>query len=410
MPVFKSRTDKWLAIDQALRHGARGLEPLPGLPYLLSKKRGARNQAHLPKLEPEKIIQWAREHHEQTGKWPSQMSGRVCGDEDETWCGINAALAAGGRGLPGGSSLAHFMEDYGLKRHLFELPRFTKDIILEWADAYYARFGAWPSLSSGQIPEAQNETWHKIDSALRQGCRGLPAGTSLAIFLESHRGRRNYQEPPSLSEEQILAWADVHLLRHGRYPVKSSRKIEGVPGESWKAVDTALRTGSRGLKPDSSLSMLLTLHRGVAPKYTEPVTTEQILAWADDHYAAHGRYPSLESGAIAAVPGRTWQQIDHALRVGKCGLPRRSSLAIFLQEHSRKRNYGNSPDLTEKQIVSWARDFFLSKGVWPNKKAGVIEGTSGETWRAISDALKNGKRGLPGGSSLAGILQDYGLK
>ena len=45
--------------------------------------------------------------------------------------------------------------------------------ILAWADAHQARTGQWPMAESGPIPEAPDETWSKVNSALRNGTRGF---------------------------------------------------------------------------------------------------------------------------------------------------------------------------------------------------------------------------------------------
>ena len=39
--------------------------------------------------------------------------------------------------------------------------------------------------------------------------------------------------------------------------------------------------------------------------------------------------------------------------------------------------------------------------------SGAIPGTNGETWAMVHGALRHGRRGLPGGSSLARFLADH---
>ncbi len=44
--------------------------------------------------------------------------------------------------------------------------------ILEWADAYHARTGAWPKATRAEaIPETLADTWFRVDKALRDGAR-----------------------------------------------------------------------------------------------------------------------------------------------------------------------------------------------------------------------------------------------
>ena len=64
-----------------------------------------------------------------------------------------------------------------------------------------------------------------------------------------------------LMEEQILAWADAHHGRTGRWPNTRSGSVAGAPGQTWNAVNTALYAGYRGLPGGDSLAKLLGRHR-----------------------------------------------------------------------------------------------------------------------------------------------------
>jgi hypothetical protein len=57
-----------------------------------------------------------------------------------------------------------------------------------------------------------------------------------------------------LAVEQILAWAEAHRARTGRWPRAESGAIRDAPGENWYAVNHALAYGYRGLPGGSSLS------------------------------------------------------------------------------------------------------------------------------------------------------------
>jgi hypothetical protein len=56
-------------------------------------------------LTVQKILMWADEHHQRTGKWPHAKSSPVYGVPGEAWNAISVALRRGLRGLPGRSSL-----------------------------------------------------------------------------------------------------------------------------------------------------------------------------------------------------------------------------------------------------------------------------------------------------------------
>jgi hypothetical protein len=90
--------------------------------------------------------------------------------------------------------------------------------ILQWAREYRKRTKRWPTIRSGPIIGSRGETWWNVDSALRLGLRGLPAGSSLAQLLEEDYGIINPKNLPPLTIAEILAWADAHRQRHGKWP------------------------------------------------------------------------------------------------------------------------------------------------------------------------------------------------
>jgi hypothetical protein len=73
-------------------------------------------------------------------------------------------------------------------------PKLTLEQVVAWADAHFACAGSWPSRLSGPVGGAPGETWGALETALRQGHRGLPGGDSLARLLARERsvGRRGW--------------------------------------------------------------------------------------------------------------------------------------------------------------------------------------------------------------------------
>jgi hypothetical protein len=69
---------------------------------------------------------------------------------------------------------------------------------------------------------------------------------------------------PPLTVAQILAWADEHHAHTGSWPSAGSGPVAGAEGETWKAVDSALARGHRGLPRGDSLSRLLRRERGMS--------------------------------------------------------------------------------------------------------------------------------------------------
>jgi hypothetical protein len=316
--------ETWVAIDAALRGGFRGLpKGLSLSTFLVAHER----RAGKDDLTVEQILVWAKTHHARTSEWPAQRSGVVHDAEGEAWTAINEALRSGFRGLPKGSSLSKLLVAHGLREAKDDL---TVEQILKGAEAHHAGTGKWPTTSSGVVDDAPGETWVAIDAALRGGVRGLPKGSSLSKLLVAH-GRREAKD--DLTVEQILKWADAHHARTGDWPTETSGVVHDAPGENWRAINAALRRGSRGLPKGASLLQFLMAHGRREAK--DGLTVEQILKWANAHYARKDKWPTQRSGVVHDAPGENWRAINAALRRGSRGLPKGSSLLQFLVAHGR---------------------------------------------------------------------------
>jgi hypothetical protein len=97
--------------------------------------------------------------------------------------------------------------------------------------------------------------------------------------------------------------------------------------------------------------------------------------------------------------------MEDALRCGLRGLPGGSSLALLLLERRGVRNHVHLAPLKLRDIRRWARAHRQRTGTWPTALSGPIPEAPGENWNAVNQALYNGSRGLPGGSSLARLLK-----
>jgi hypothetical protein len=96
--------------------------------------------------------------------------------------------------------------------------------------------------------------------------------------------------------------------------------------------------------------------------------------------------------------------VDAALRLGLRGLPGGESLARLLLRERGVRNPSLLPPLTREQILEWAEDHRRRTGDWPACTDGDVLAEPGEKWRNIDAALREGRRGLPGGDTLARLL------
>jgi hypothetical protein len=210
-----------------------------------------------PRLTITQILAWADRHYERHGRWPRTKRDTVDEVAGLTWFRVDADLRYGHRGLPGGSSLARLLVRRRGARSTRYLPPLGIRQILRWADAHRQRLGAWPSQWSGPIPDSGGETWQSVNRALRNGARGLPAGSSLLKLLARERGRRHQGAPPRLQIETIVAWIAAHFERTGEWPTPRSGVVADAPEETWSAVRQALKHGTRGLPPGVTLSYLV---------------------------------------------------------------------------------------------------------------------------------------------------------
>ena len=221
---------------------------------------------------------------------------------------------------------------------------------------------------------------------------------------------------PVLTIDQVLYWADAHHERTGAWPNTKSGPIVNAPGETWQAMDSALREGCRGFSVLAKLTLvrLLAEYRGVRnPKRLPPFSIKQILAWADAHYRRTGRWPTADSGPIPEAPGETWLRVETALRVGVRGLPGGDSLARLLntkRAKGRARSIARLSPLRKRMILTWADSHFQRTGKWPTATSGAVIDEPTETWSGINASLSRGLRGLPGGKSLAQFLAQHRRK
>jgi hypothetical protein len=400
--------ETWSGINAALGKGSRGLPGGTTLPRLIAEHRNVRNPGNLPNLTVEQVLAWADAHHRRMGDWPNLQSGAIPEEPGEKWANINAALRNGHRGFSDGSSLAQLLAEHRGARSVWNLPQLSIDDILRWADAHRKRADKWPGRETGPIAEALGETWMNVDAALKVGLRGLPGGSSLAQLLAGNRDVRNKMELPKLTVDQILTWADAHLRRTGKWPMCKAGPIADAPHETWRTIDCALSRGLRGLSSGSSLAQLLMDYRGVRKRKRPPeLSIEQILVWCDSYHEGTGKWPIVLSGLIDDAPGETWTGVDQALGKGQRGLPGGSSLAKLLVEHRGVRNRNCPPILTIGQILIWADGHRDRTGRWPTVKYGPVINAPDETWSIIDGALREGLRGLTGGSSLARLIKEH---
>lgn len=76
----------------------------------------------------------------------------------------------------------------------------------------------------------------------------------------------------------------------------------------------------------------------------------------------------------------------------------------------RRVSYGSGTapchPLTLRQVKAWVLAHHAATGEWPKYASGPIRGVTGETWGAVDNALRKGRRGLRGGSSVAKVVRE----
>ena len=207
---------------------------------------------------------------------------------------------------------------------------------------------------------------------------------------------------PPLSMEEILSLADDYRATHGRWPNANSGRIDGM-ALTWTTINERLRRGHRGLPEGASLLRMLKQYRQARVREGPLLTEQQILAWADAHFA---RAWPLAEGDFGQNHGNQGDVVER----GQCAAERRPRAAEVLAisvagRTPRCAERPGPPALTEEAILAWADAYFAEHGRWPKDDSGRIAGTQ-ETWRSVDNALRRGRRGLPA-SSLARLLKEY---
>jgi hypothetical protein len=402
--VLHAPGEVWSTLNLFLKRGGRGLPGGQNLCGVLATHRGVVNGQTVPRLSVAQVLAWVDTYHAAHGRWPSDTSGPVEAAARVTWWMIDSALKKGRYGLTGGTTLARLIIEHRGPEACNRPAPLTLDEVRAWMEAHHSATGEWPTSDSGPVRDAPyQETWRAVGTALQKGRRGLPAGLSLARLRPGYVAVR-----PPLTLAQILAWADAHHAAEGEWPNHYSGEVKGTSGEFWSTICTFLREGGRGLPGGQCLGELLVAHRGVRnQRFLPQLSVEQILAWADAYFAAHGRWPGFKSGVVEAAPDETWSGIDRALWIGRRGLPGGTTLVRLLIEHGSRRPSSRTAGLTEEQILAWADAHRTATGRWPNSDSGAVAGTHSETWARVNNALQRGIRGLAGGTSLARLLAEH---
>ena len=138
---------------------------------------------------------------------------------------------------------------------------------------------------------------------------------------------------------------------------------------------------------------------GVLPK-TVTLSLGQVRCGILAHFERTGKWPGVSSGQIGEL-GIQAKTLNTRLAEGKAGLPGGSSLAQEVAHVKAALGIETVPvqDLTVVAVHHAITVYHRAHGEWPRAGSGLSE--LGITFHTLNKYLKQGGRGLQGGSSLA---------
>ncbi|MFW5705089.1 MAG: hypothetical protein ACOCXG_04585 [Nanoarchaeota archaeon] len=125
----------------------------------------------------------------------------------------------------------------------------TESIILNEIKKHKNQYNEWPK-STTRKGECAGFRWPTIDLSLRYGRLGLKSGKTLSELVEKISGESN-----KLTIEFLKKEIKQFFKKYNKYPTQYSKE-KLSDGSTWRAINSALRRGNRGLKGDSSLAQL----------------------------------------------------------------------------------------------------------------------------------------------------------
>lgn len=172
-------------------------------------------------------------------------------------------------------------------------------------------------------------------------------------------------------------------------------------GESWSAVDAALKQRGRGLLGGfSNIRSLLVERLGATPgpcRDSNNITEQDIVDASERFRQARGKLPMAGSGDASEFMQtgqyETWARLNSALARGSRGLPGGSSLSKLL--HARGLRDSGARDLGEGEIRKAVALFLAVHGHLPSTKSGDASDYIGRdiTWEAIGAKFRRGEFG-----------------
>ena len=211
---------------------------------------------------------------------------------------------------------------------------------------------------------------------------------------------------PLMPLDEILNYADLWFKEYKKWPKKGSGPVGEDTELTWNDVNNQCKRKEH----NSSLANLLLEKRQVRHHLAKKnLSIQLIISWAKHHYQETNSWPTYESGVVLAEPSENWGAIRSNLVAGGRGLPSGLSIEKVLTNELGIVGVRSGKNLTEELVIRLAKAHFELTEVYPHEKSTwILDGS--DSWAAISAALREGLRGLPGGTSLAQLLDKAGLK
>jgi len=219
-----------------------------------------------------------------------------------------------------------------------------------------------------------------------------------------------------LTIDKIINWVKIFKEKYGEYPYVDEKRIIIEQGNfSWKILNKSLKRGYRSLPGGYSLSRLICDNFNEKPRTRQSkfkISESDIIYYMQKFKDIYGFIPNCGTKEeIPDCPGKTWSDIHTYLYAGKViGLiGERSGLQQMASKHFGQINNSDFPNLTTEMIINWLKLFYDIYEYYPSAidKKEVPDAPLCVTWTKIHKSLYHGLNGLPGGSSLAKIKEEY---
>ena len=209
----------------------------------------------------------------------------------------------------------------------------------------------------------------------------------------------------------MLAWADAHHARTGRWPTVSSGKV--YERTARELATDRQRAHARIPRVPRRLVAATAVIRGSAePNLVDNARGSQFARSSNGQTTtmfATGPGRTAARALFRAQVGVTWATVNKSLRKSEW-LPREQRrldrLLAKRRMPSRRSTADGSDDRSDSEM---GRHLLRRQGPMAEQRSLVaLRNAPGLSWRIIDDALRHGLRGLPGGMSLAQVLEEGG--